>query len=78
MSNFGKLNLADIGKGFLIAAGTVVITGLATSLEQGQFPDWPTLQALLLTGLGAGCVYLLKNLFTNSESKLAKKETNKL
>jgi len=74
MSEFGKLNWADIGKGVLIAFLTVVVTGLMASLNAGRFPTLDEILALSLTGLGAGLAYLLKNVFTNSNNELGKTE----
>lgn len=74
MSSFGKINWYDILKGFLIAAGTVVLTGIASILQAGEFPEWSKLSGLLMTGLAAGVTYLVKNIFTNSDNVLAKKE----
>lgn len=74
MSEFGKLNWKDIGKGFLVAAGTVVVTGLANSLQSGALPTLNELGVLAVAGLGAGLTYVLKNVFTNSENKLGQAE----
>lgn len=74
MSDFGKLNWADIGKGFLLAASTVVLGGVYTSLQAGAFPDLATLKGLGIAGLAAGLSYLLKNIFTNSNNELGKSE----
>ena len=73
-----SLGLADIGKGFLIAVLTVVLTGLGTYLNATppHFPTGAELGTLGLAGLGAGIAYIIKNFFTNSENKLLKKEPN--
>ena len=73
MSDFGKLNWVDLGKGCLIAVLTVVVAGLTTSLNAGRFPTLSGLGGLGLAGLSAGLAYLLKNLFTNSDNELGKK-----
>ena len=74
MSDFLKLNWADIGKGVLIAFGTAVIVGLQTSLSAGKLPTLQELGALALVGLSAGLVYIIKNVFTNSSNELGKSE----
>jgi Flp pilus assembly pilin Flp len=74
MSNLFSLNWKDVGKGFLVAVLTVVITGLGTSLQSGKLPTLAELGALALAGLGAGLAYLLKNFFTNSNNELGKTE----
>lgn len=74
MSIFGSINWADIGKGLLIAFGTVFFLGLGQILETGVFPTLAELGGLALAGLSAALAYLVKNFFTNSENKLAGKE----
>ena len=74
MSNFGNLNWADLGKGLLIAFGTVVLGGLAPIVSGGILPDGSTFVGLCVTGFGAALTYLLKNLFTNSKNELGKSE----
>ncbi len=65
-SNFLKLDIKDLAKGFLLAVFTAVLTGLYTTIQSGVFPDWPQLKQMLLAGLLAGIAYLCKNLLTNS------------
>lgn len=74
MSVFGKLNLKDLGRGLLIAFGTVVLAGVVNALNEGRFPTLAELGALALAGLAAAATYLLKNLFTNSDNELGKSE----
>lgn len=76
-SSFGKLNLADLGKGVLIAVGTVILTGIATSLQAGKLPTTSELGVLVIAGLGAGAAYLVKNIFTNSNNQLGTGEQAK-
>lgn len=78
MSKFLKLGLVDLGKGFLIAFGTVFLLGISNVLQTGVFPSLPELGALAVAGLAAGLVYITKNLFTNSENKLIEKEPDKI
>lgn len=78
MSGFGKLNWLDIGKGFLIAVGTVILMGVGNILQTGRFPNGAELLTIAGAGLSAGITYLLKNVFTNSENKLVTKEPDKL
>ena len=74
MSGFGSINLVDIGKGFLIAFLTVFLLGVVNILQTGVFPALAELGTLAIAGLAAGLSYVLKNFFTNSENKLAKKD----
>lgn len=69
-----KLNFKDLFKGFLVAAITVIVAGLYTTISDGSFPDWAELKTLGLAGLAAGVSYLLKNFFTNSSDEFATKE----
>lgn len=73
-SGFLSLTPKDALKGFIVAFGTVVLSGVVATLETGKIPDLPTLKALAITGLCAGAAYLGKNLFTNSNDQFAKKE----
>lgn len=74
MSPFGKINLADLAKGVLIAFGTVFLLGVYQILNTGRFPTMPELGSLAMAGLAAALSYVLKNFFTNSKNMLAKKE----
>lgn len=66
MSLFGKINWLDVGKGFLMAAGTIIITGIYTALQSGVLPTLAQLGTLSIAGLGAGLFYLIKNVFSNN------------
>ncbi len=76
-SNFLSLNYKDLIKGGVMAALTVVVAGLVVIIE-GIYkvpPVYPTLQTvetLLLSGLGAGSIYILKNFLTSSEDNFLK------
>ena len=74
MSVFGTINWLDIGKGLLIAFGTVFFLGLSQILDSGVLPTLAQLGSLALAGGAAALSYILKNLFTNSENKLAEKD----
>jgi hypothetical protein len=74
MSNFGKLDWKDLGKGLIIAVLTVIFSSLITTLEAGILPKWAEISTALIAGLAAGLAYLLKNLVTNSDNKLIKTE----
>ena len=74
MSKFGKLNLKDLGKGFLIAFLASFLTAVVTVLQTGAFPDLVALGTMASVGLAAGVAYLAKNLLTNSNNQLLAKE----
>lgn len=73
-SSLLKINIRDLVKGFFVAVLTVIVSGLSTSLNTGHLPTETELKSLALIGLSAGGAYLLKNLFTNSNDQLLKKE----
>lgn len=71
---FLSLNWKDVLRGFVVAFLTVVITGVSTSLNNQTLPNLTDIEHLCLLGLGAGFAYLIKNIFTNSDDQLMKKE----
>ena len=76
-SKFFKLNALDLGKSLLVAFFTSFVTVLYTSLESGHLPNLATLKVAAITGLTGAVGYLVKNVFTNSEGKIAAKEQPK-
>jgi hypothetical protein len=69
MSKFSELNLRDLVKGMIVAALTVVVTALATSLQNQSLPTLEQWQQIGMMALAAGLSYFLKNFLTNSEDK---------
>jgi hypothetical protein len=69
MSKFFELNLRDLVKGMIVAALTVVVTALGTSLQNQSLPTVEQWQQIGMMALAAGLSYFLKNFFTNSEDK---------
>ena len=68
-------NLKDIAKGLITAILGVVVTGVYTSISAGELPsDWIAWKPILLSGVGAGLAYLMKNFLSNSNGEFAKKE----
>ena len=64
----GKLTLKDFLKGLLMAFGTPILVLIQQSIDKGEFTfNW---KVLLMTGVGAGVLYILKNLSTSSVQKL--------
>jgi hypothetical protein len=74
-SKFGLLNLKDYLRGLLMAIGTSILISLATILNSGAFPTLDQLIPISTSGLAAGLFYLVKNVLTNSNDNLLKKET---
>jgi hypothetical protein len=74
-SLFGKLNVKDFIKATLLAAIVVIIDTLSPVFSSGQFPTLSAIGSALWLGAKAAGAYILKNLFTNSEGKFAKKES---
>lgn len=74
-SKFFNLNWADLGKGLLIAFLTALLGGILELLQAGTLPTtWVAFQPIFELSLAAAVSYLLKNLFTNSEGTLMKRE----
>lgn len=68
-SKFLTLNLNDVGKGLVMAVAYAALEGFYSGITD-KLPDLVQLQAIGITSLKVGIVYLLKNAFTNSENKL--------
>lgn len=75
MSNFFNLNLRDLFRGGVISVGTAFVGLLSAFLQaHATLPDLSTVETWLGAALAAGVVYLSKNLFTNSNDQLGKKD----
>jgi hypothetical protein len=77
MSVYRKIDLKDVGKGVLIAFGTVFLLGLQQTLSNGNLPTLAELGTLAIAGLAAALAYIVKNVFTNSDNKFLEKEQEK-
>ena len=73
-SSFLNLNTQDLVKGFIVAFLSAALTGLVATLDSGALPSLVELKQAGIVGLTAGLSYLLKNLLTNSQDELLKKE----
>ena len=69
-----SLNLRDALNGFLIAFLTAFLSAVVTSLSTGLLPSLYDLKGFALIGLTAGVSYITKNLFTNNQGELLKKD----
>lgn len=69
MSKFFSLNFRDLLKGMIVAALTVVVTALATSLQSQSLPTLEQWKQIGMMALASGLSYFLKNFLTNSEDK---------
>ena len=74
MSNFLNLNFDDLVKGFVVAFLSAALTGIVTTLDPGVLPTLAELKSAGIVGLTAGLSYLLKNLLTNSQGEILKKD----
>ena len=74
MSNFLNLDLQDLTKGFVVAFLSAALTGIVAILETSQLPQVSDIKAAAIVGLTAGLSYLLKNVLTNSQGQLLKKD----
>jgi VIT1/CCC1 family predicted Fe2+/Mn2+ transporter len=74
MSNFLNLNVDDLVKGFIVAFLSTALTGVVSTLDSGVLPTLVELKTAAIVGLTAGISYLLKNLLTNSQGVVLKKD----
>ena len=74
MSNFLNLNVDDLVKGFIVAFLSTALTGVVATLDSGALPTLAELKSAAIVGLTAGISYLLKNLLTNSQGVVLKKD----
>ena len=74
MSNFLNLDLQVLIKGFVVAFFSASLTGIVAILETSQLPQISDLKAATIVGLTAGLSYLLKNVLTNSQGQMLKKD----
>jgi hypothetical protein len=74
MSNFMSLNGKDVVKGLVVAALVAVLGSVQTILQGGNFPTPEEWGAIAKMAGSAIVSYLLKNLFTNSQDELFKKD----
>ncbi len=71
-NTFLSLGWKDFAKGLIMAVGGAVFAVIQTSLEAGQFQiNWKQVASV---AAATACVYLGKNLFTNSQDQFAKPE----
>lgn len=73
-SKFLSLDLKDALNGFLVAFLSAALTGIITTLDSGVLPSLGELKSAGIVGLTAGLSYLLKNLLTNSQGEILKKD----
>ena len=73
-SNFLKLNVNDLVKGFVVAFLSAALTGIVAILDSSALPSIDDLQKAAVVGGTAGLSYLIKNLFTNANDELLKKD----
>jgi hypothetical protein len=71
-STLFTLNTSDFIKGLLMAVLSTVITIVYQTVEVGSLVfDWKAIGTMALT---SALAYIMKNLFTNSQGQLFKKE----
>ena len=74
LSALFKLNLRDALNGFLIAFLTAFLSAIVSGLNSGIFPALADFKAFAFIGITAGVSYITKNLFTNNNGELLKKD----
>jgi hypothetical protein len=75
-SSFFSWNKFDFVKAAVMAAGTAISTNLIEILQASKIPTIDQLKAAAIVGLTTGMVYLLKQLITNAQGQLGKKDTS--
>ena len=73
-AKFLSLNVKDLIRGVIVAAGTAGGVILFPVIQSGKMPTSADLAIAGGSALAAGVSYLLKNLFTNSKDELLKTE----
>lgn len=74
-SKFLTLNIKDLIKGAILAFIVAVLTSALHLLESGNIEwTWVYWQPTIIAGVIALIGYLLKNLITNSQDEMAKRE----
>ena len=74
-SNFLRLNIGDIIKGFTVAIIFALLSSTYQILASGHILFvWSFWQPIIFNALAAGISYLIKNVFTNSDGQLLKSE----
>jgi len=74
LSALFKLNLRDALNGFLIAFLTAFLSAIVSGLNSGVFPALVDFKAFAMIGITAGVSYITKNVFTNNQGELLKKD----
>jgi VIT1/CCC1 family predicted Fe2+/Mn2+ transporter len=74
MSNLFNLNSQDLLKGFIVAFLSAALTGIVATLDAGALPTIEDIKSAGVVGITAGLSYLLKNLLTNSQGEILKKD----
>lgn len=73
-SKFLGLNVSDAVKGVFMAFVAAILTAIYAAISDGDWPSKAELIDSLRVGLTASLAYVLKNLFTNSDGEVLKKE----
>jgi hypothetical protein len=65
-SDLYSIDLKDLGKGLIVAAGGAAVVAIQNALQAGSLSfNW---KAIGLTALAAGISYLAKNFFTPAQT----------
>lgn len=74
-SQFFKLKKSDFWKGLIVAILTAGVTALSTAITNATDFASFNWQSVVLASAGGFVAYILKNLFTNSDGEILKKES---
>lgn len=72
-SEYNKVNVMDIIYAALITVATTILGAILPLVQAGGF-TWQAFLPIAFTGLMAGFAYVAKQLKSNSEGQLLKKE----
>lgn len=74
-NDFLQLGWKDLAKGFIMAVLFALATGIYQAIDAGTILfTWVFFKPIVLTSVGAGLLYLIKNFFTNSDDKFLTKK----
>ena len=72
ISDYLKINLFDLTKGLIVAAFTSIVVLISDTIAAGTWTfNWT---GIWQTGVAAAVAYLMKQLVTNNQGELLKKD----
>jgi len=78
MKQLFTVGTKDFIKGFVVAIGTSLLTGVSVSLNSGALPTQHEFKIIGMTAVAAAITYISKNFLTNSQNQILVKEPCKV